>query len=156
MKTIEIQDRKIGNNHPPFIIAEMSGNHNQSLERALEIVEIAERQGKTSTLLATHTKKTLRSRSYNWLLLLKTLWQQTMATLVSQLILLLQTRVQEKFHRKKARLTITKLRLSCTPKAIIRSKCSNKTQHTQVVTTNTTLVKINPLSRNFVISRLHG
>ena len=27
----------IGNKYKPFIIAEMSGNHNQSLERALEI-----------------------------------------------------------------------------------------------------------------------
>jgi 4-aminobutyrate aminotransferase/(S)-3-amino-2-methylpropionate transaminase len=37
MKSIEIAGREIGLSHPPFIIAEMSGNHNQSLERALEI-----------------------------------------------------------------------------------------------------------------------
>jgi N-acetylneuraminate synthase len=35
---INIADRKIGPGHPPFIIAEMSGNHNQSLDRALAIV----------------------------------------------------------------------------------------------------------------------
>ena len=35
--SIKIGDREIGANKPPFIIAEMSGNHNQSLERALEL-----------------------------------------------------------------------------------------------------------------------
>ncbi|MDV2582912.1 SAF domain-containing protein [Alkalibacillus haloalkaliphilus] len=32
METIYINDRPIGPNHQPFIIAELSGNHNQSLE----------------------------------------------------------------------------------------------------------------------------
>ena len=41
MKPISISDRKIGGGHPPFVIAEMSGNHNQPLEHALEIVEAA-------------------------------------------------------------------------------------------------------------------
>lgn len=35
---INIAGRAVGAGHPPFVIAEMSGNHNQSLERALEIV----------------------------------------------------------------------------------------------------------------------
>ena len=39
--TIEIAGHSIGQDHPPFIIAEMSGNHNQSLDRALQIVEAA-------------------------------------------------------------------------------------------------------------------
>ena len=42
---IDIAGRKIGGHCPPFIIAEMSGNHNQSLERALEIVEAAAKTG---------------------------------------------------------------------------------------------------------------
>ena len=37
--TIEIAGRPIGVEHAPFVITEMSGNHNQSLERALAIVE---------------------------------------------------------------------------------------------------------------------
>ncbi len=40
-KPIRIADRFIGSDQAPFVIAEMSGNHNQSLDRALEIVEAA-------------------------------------------------------------------------------------------------------------------
>ena len=40
-----IGNRKIGPDSPPFIVAEMSGNHNQSLERALQIVEAAAQAG---------------------------------------------------------------------------------------------------------------
>lgn len=36
MNDINLEGRLVGPNHPPFIIAEMSGNHNQSLERALK------------------------------------------------------------------------------------------------------------------------
>lgn len=42
---MRIADKKIGRENPPFVIAEMSGNHNQSLERALEIVEAATKSG---------------------------------------------------------------------------------------------------------------
>ncbi|WP_273426613.1 pseudaminic acid synthase [Marinobacter sp.] len=45
MKEITIGKRPIGPNHPPFIIAEMSGNHNQSLDRAMELVEAAAESG---------------------------------------------------------------------------------------------------------------
>ena len=38
MSEIIIKDRKIGLDNKPFIIAEMSGNHNHSLEAALKIV----------------------------------------------------------------------------------------------------------------------
>ena len=34
--SIRIATKTLGKDHPPLIIAEMSGNHNQSLERALE------------------------------------------------------------------------------------------------------------------------
>ncbi len=40
-KEILISGRAVGIDLTPFVIAEMSGNHNQSLERALEIVEAA-------------------------------------------------------------------------------------------------------------------
>lgn len=59
MKAIEIQGRKIGADYAPFVIAEMSGNHNQSLERALEIVEAAARSGAQGLKIQTYTADTM-------------------------------------------------------------------------------------------------
>ena len=50
---------KIGLEHYPFIIAEMSGNHNQSLERALEIVEAAAGAGAHGLKIQTYTPDTM-------------------------------------------------------------------------------------------------
>jgi pseudaminic acid synthase len=57
--TISILSRKIGSAHAPFIIAEMSGNHNQSLERALEIVEAAAKTGAHALKIQTYTPDTM-------------------------------------------------------------------------------------------------
>lgn len=54
-----IANRKIGQDAPPFIIAEMSGNHNQSLERALEIVDAAGRAGAHALKIQTYTADTM-------------------------------------------------------------------------------------------------
>ena len=56
---ITIVDKKIGLNHPPFVIAEMSGNHNQSLERALQIVEEAAKTGAHAIKIQTYTPDTM-------------------------------------------------------------------------------------------------
>lgn len=56
---IHIAGRAIGRGHAPFIIAEMSGNHNQSLERALEIVQAAADAGAHALKLQTYTADTM-------------------------------------------------------------------------------------------------
>jgi len=56
---INIRNREIGQQHAPFVIAEMSGNHNQSLERALEIVEAAAKTGAHALKIQTYTPDTM-------------------------------------------------------------------------------------------------
>lgn len=56
---IKIRNREIGKHTKPFIIAEMSGNHNQSLERALHLVELAAETGVDALKLQTYTADTI-------------------------------------------------------------------------------------------------
>lgn len=56
---MQIGTRKIAKGEPPFIIAEMSGNHNQSLDRALEIVNAAAKAGADAIKLQTYTADTM-------------------------------------------------------------------------------------------------
>jgi len=59
LREIKVGDRFIGKNHAPFIIAEMSGNHNQSLDRALEIVVAAAKAGAHALKIQTYTADTM-------------------------------------------------------------------------------------------------
>lgn len=56
---IQIADRLVGPDAPPVVVAEMSGNHNQSLDRALAIVEAAAEAGAHALKLQTYTADTM-------------------------------------------------------------------------------------------------
>lgn len=56
---MKIGNYNIGQNYKPFIIAEMSGNHNHSLERALKIIETAAKCGADAIKLQTYTADTI-------------------------------------------------------------------------------------------------
>jgi N-acetylneuraminate synthase len=59
MEDIKIGNIRIGTLHKPFVIAEMSGNHNQSLDRALSIIDAAAAAGAHAVKLQTYTPDTL-------------------------------------------------------------------------------------------------
>lgn len=59
MKEITINNRKIGRAYKPYIIAELSANHNGSIDRALETIEMAALAGADAIKLQTYTADTM-------------------------------------------------------------------------------------------------
>jgi N-acetylneuraminate synthase len=56
---LDIAGRKIGPNYPPYIVCELSANHNGSLERALQLVEAAAATGADAIKIQTYTPDTM-------------------------------------------------------------------------------------------------
>ena len=59
MKSIKIAGRKIGSNYPPYIIAELSANHNGSIDRALKTIAMAHSCGADAIKLQTYSADTM-------------------------------------------------------------------------------------------------
>ncbi|PKG81126.1 pseudaminic acid synthase [Colwellia sp. 75C3] len=56
---ITINEHKIGEGHPPYIIAELSANHNGSIDKALAIIDMAKEMGADAIKIQTYTADTM-------------------------------------------------------------------------------------------------
>ncbi len=63
MKTINLNGRTIGEGCPPYVVAEISANHNGSLERALKLLETAVECGADAVKLQTYRPDTITINS---------------------------------------------------------------------------------------------
>ena len=59
MREVEINNQRIGLDHKPYIIAEVSANHNGSIDKAIKLIEIAKECGADAVKLQTYTPDTM-------------------------------------------------------------------------------------------------
>lgn len=59
MRSIKIANRTIGKNQPPYVIAELSGNHNGDIGRALDLIGLAKESGADAIKIQTYTADTI-------------------------------------------------------------------------------------------------
>jgi pseudaminic acid synthase len=62
-KFISINGRKIGENHPPYVIAEMSANHNGNIDDAFKIIDQAKKSGADAIKIQTYKPETITIKS---------------------------------------------------------------------------------------------
>ena len=67
---MQIDKKAIGPDHPPYVIAEMSANHNGDIENAFKIIDMAKKCGADAVKLQTYTPDTitLNSRSREFMI----------------------------------------------------------------------------------------
>jgi pseudaminic acid synthase len=58
-ESFEIAGRAIGPGHPPYLIAELSGNHNGDIARAIRLIDVAKQAGVDAVKLQTYTADTI-------------------------------------------------------------------------------------------------
>ena len=63
MSSIKIEDRPIGPGHPPYVIAELSANHNGDLDQALRIIDAAQEAGADAVKIQTYRPDTITLKS---------------------------------------------------------------------------------------------
>jgi pseudaminic acid synthase len=63
MKALKIGQRAIGPDHPVYVVAEISANHNQNFEKAVRIIEAAKEAGADAVKLQTYTPDTITMQS---------------------------------------------------------------------------------------------
>ncbi|MBI3759766.1 MAG: N-acetylneuraminate synthase family protein, partial [Deltaproteobacteria bacterium] len=59
MRSLRIADRQIGPHQPPYIVAELSGNHQGDIARAFRLIELAKEAGADAVKLQTYTPDTI-------------------------------------------------------------------------------------------------
>lgn len=62
---ISIDKTEIGDGHPPYVIAEISANHNGSIENALKMIALAKENGASAVKIQTYTADTMTIPSKN-------------------------------------------------------------------------------------------